>query len=479
MKTQRVTQDKWLRVVIKGTPQGSRLRKMNTESSHSPPLISEEWRARFDEAMAKFVPFEKNPSLAVACSGGADSAALVFLLQEWALRHGAKLVALIVDHGLRHEAAKEAIATQSLLSQAGIPSDILIHHPEDGEQKNKGNLQEYARKQRYRLLCDWCRKAGIIHLFMGHQRDDGVETFFDHLGRGSGVDGLSLIRAERFLPECRILRPLLAFGREEIRTFLMVANISFIEDPSNQNDAFLRTRLRRFVKSIKSYDLPPQRISLAMQHLKNASILLEDQMNLFMARHLRFDAAGYVETSWEALLMLRKEEATRFLGALTAHLSGKIFRPRYRLLCQALESMHEKNDFCVAGCRIQIRKGRVFFFRHHHVFTRTSLMGKNTVRWDGRYDIDFLKNLEDIQIGALGKKGVAQAFQRGWKDALSPLPHPARLALPALWKEGEVQQLVLDHPFLVEEGSLIKKIAFNPDFRIGFTLPPCSFRKKS
>ena len=62
--------------------------------------------AAFARLMAPFGPFEARPELAVAVSGGRDSLSLVLLAQEWACGRGGRVLALIVDHGLRTGAAR-------------------------------------------------------------------------------------------------------------------------------------------------------------------------------------------------------------------------------------------------------------------------------------------------------------------------------------------------------------------------------------
>ncbi|MEI6202496.1 MAG: ATP-binding protein, partial [Enhydrobacter sp.] len=75
--------------------------------------------------MAPFAPFENHPVLAVAVSGGRDSLALALLANDWAKARGGAIVALIVDHGLRPAAAREAEATRELLARRGIDAAIL------------------------------------------------------------------------------------------------------------------------------------------------------------------------------------------------------------------------------------------------------------------------------------------------------------------------------------------------------------------
>ncbi|MEO9190546.1 MAG: ATP-binding protein, partial [Acetobacteraceae bacterium] len=70
-------------------------------------------------------PFEPAPRLAVAVSGGPDSLALALLADSWVRARGGAILALIVDHGLRVEAAREAEEARALLASRGIASSIL------------------------------------------------------------------------------------------------------------------------------------------------------------------------------------------------------------------------------------------------------------------------------------------------------------------------------------------------------------------
>ena len=77
--------------------------------------------ADFAACMAPLGPFEPAPRLALAVSGGADSMALALLAQGWAAERGGSVLALVVDHGLRPEAAREVALTRERLAARGIP----------------------------------------------------------------------------------------------------------------------------------------------------------------------------------------------------------------------------------------------------------------------------------------------------------------------------------------------------------------------
>ena len=75
----------------------------------------------FAHKMAALGPFEAEPHLAIAVSGGGDSMALVLLADQWAKAQGGQVTALTVDHGLRAESAREA-AQVALDTSRGLVS---------------------------------------------------------------------------------------------------------------------------------------------------------------------------------------------------------------------------------------------------------------------------------------------------------------------------------------------------------------------
>ena len=197
--------------------------------------------ATFARLMAPFEPFETCPELGVAVSGGRDSLSLALLANEWASTRGGRILALIVDHGLRPEAAGEALGAARLLQGLGIQS--LIRRWTGA--KPSAGLQEAARAARYRLLRDTCRERGILHLLAAHHADDQAETIAMRTARASGPDGLAGMAAVVEWPEVRLLRPLLPMPRARLSATLLSRGVPWIDDPSNSDPRFERARLRR------------------------------------------------------------------------------------------------------------------------------------------------------------------------------------------------------------------------------------------
>lgn len=183
--------------------------------------------------MAPFAPFEPRPILAVAVSGGPDSLALAFLAAAWAAKRRGRIVALTVDHGLRKDSGKEARTVGRWLNDAGVAHHILTWKGP----KPRTGIQAAARNARYRLLREWCRRQGILHLLVAHTRDDQAETFLLRLHRESGVAGLAAMPAISEEPDLRILRPLLTLPKARLIATLQARKQEWIEDPSNKNSA--------------------------------------------------------------------------------------------------------------------------------------------------------------------------------------------------------------------------------------------------
>ncbi len=198
----------------------------------------------FARLMAPLGPFEARPQLAVAVSGGADSLALALLAERWARARGGRIVALTVDHGLRRESAGEAAAVARWMKRRGIAHRILVWR---GAKPGAG-IQAAARAARYRLLEDWCaaraRARGIVHLLLGHQREDQAETLLLRLERGSAAYGLAAMPAITERPGVRLLRPLLAVPRAALADFLRREGQAWIDDPSNRDRRYRRVHMR-------------------------------------------------------------------------------------------------------------------------------------------------------------------------------------------------------------------------------------------
>jgi tRNA(Ile)-lysidine synthase len=190
---------------------------------------------------ALFAPFVRAKALLIAVSGGPDSTALLLMAAEWAKRRGkTRVEAATVDHGLRAESADEAKAVAKLCARLGVGHRILQWKGA----KPATRLQERAREARYRLLVDHAKAIGADALVTAHHADDQAETVLFRLLRGSGVAGLRGMDVMTARDGMTIARPLMALRKRDLIAFANARGAPFVDDPSNADPRFARTRLR-------------------------------------------------------------------------------------------------------------------------------------------------------------------------------------------------------------------------------------------
>jgi tRNA(Ile)-lysidine synthase len=229
--------------------------------------------------------------LGLGVSGGPDSMALLLLA---AAGYPGAVRAATVDHGLRPEAADEAALVAAVCAQLGVPHATLAP---PADYSFAGNVQERARTLRYAALATWARAeeplAGIGWIAIAHQRDDVAETFLMRARRGSGVRGLAAMRRSRQLaPGLELVRPLLDWSRAELEGLAVCKRVPFVEDRSNRDPRYDRSRIRALIQSTP--DLVPSRLALSAQNLRHA----EDALEWALQRELpaRFRAEGAAAT---------------------------------------------------------------------------------------------------------------------------------------------------------------------------------------
>lgn len=172
-------------------------------------------------------------------SGGPDSTCLVHLLH----RGGFDIVAAHLHHGQREEAEMEMRLCEAFCQALDIPfvsgkADVpqMSREMKIGlEEAGRNARYEFFRQAKMRLSCDLIATA--------HTLDDHVETVLLNLTRGTGLAGLSGISALRG----DIVRPLLAFSREDTRAYCEQEGLWTHDDPANRDISFSRARIRHRV----------------------------------------------------------------------------------------------------------------------------------------------------------------------------------------------------------------------------------------
>jgi tRNA(Ile)-lysidine synthase len=197
------------------------------------PSVAADLTSRFRSEVERLTGNEGHIGLAV--SGGADSLGLLLIahatMPEW-------IKVATVDHGLRAEAAAEAAYVADICKGRGIHHSTL--RPKT---PISGSIQSAARAVRYALLEEWAQEQDLAWIATAHHIEDQAETLMMRLLRGSGIDGLSSIRSTTG----KVIRPVLAWHRAELRALVDEAGITPVDDPSNNDSRFDRVRMRRLL----------------------------------------------------------------------------------------------------------------------------------------------------------------------------------------------------------------------------------------
>ncbi|KPL52158.1 hypothetical protein ABB55_07895 [Prosthecomicrobium hirschii] len=387
------------------------------------------------EADRLFAPLAGFRRLAVAVSGGADSTALALLLAEWSARRpGAEPpVVLTVDHGLRADSGIEALAVLRLADRLSLPARSLVWRGD----KPAANLQDAARRARYRLLLAAALRAGCDGLVTAHTLDDQAETLLLNLARGSGVHGLAAMPPIRRLGPVALLRPFLTVPKRRLVATLETRGLDWIEDPSNRSERFARVRMRSLLASAGAFGLSPERLALTAEHMAAAAGALDAATAAVLAEAL-IHPGGFARIARAALASAPDIIRLRALGSLVRHAGGAGPGPRAERL-QALGASIAAGGALtrrtLGGALIRPDGDDLWFLRETGRSDRSPmpLVPTGAVLWDGRFAVGAPDGAAlPLTVGDLGRADAKRIVAARGLD----LPAFALDAVPAI-RRGE------------------------------------------
>ena len=236
-------------------------------------------------------PFLKQKKVLLAVSGGLDSMVLVYLFQQ-----------LHYEIGVAHcnfqlrglESFEDQNFIQNYAKANSIPIFITQFDTQAFAQDYKLSIQVAARELRYNWFYELLETQNFDYVLTAHHADDNLETFLINLSRGTGLDGLTGIPEQND----KVIRPLLAFSRQEIEEYAKQNAIQWREDSSNASDKYLRNKIRHDVVPIlkelntdfiASFQKTQEYLQQAQVMVEDASIMVYQQVAKEVGEEIHFD----------------------------------------------------------------------------------------------------------------------------------------------------------------------------------------------
>lgn len=228
---------------------------------------------------------EEGDRVLVAFSGGADSLAMLYLLEDLAKDQGFSLGVCHVNHMLRGAAADaDAAFAEGTAAALGRPFhsvkvDVAAYAREHGL-----SLEAAGRACRYAYFKEVMVKEGYDKCCLAHNLNDQAETLLLQLFRGAGLKGLAAMEVRRG----PFVRPILFMERKDILQVLEEKGLVPREDATNQENMFRRNRLRNVVMPyLEEHFQPelPKRLARTAASLRRDLDYLEEEARLLLKRH--------------------------------------------------------------------------------------------------------------------------------------------------------------------------------------------------
>ena len=197
---------------------------------------------QFGRSVCELFGIEPDERLVVGASGGLDSTVLLRLLHE----AGFAAVAAHVNYGLRGEASD---GDEAFVRALGDELDTLVFTKRVAL-PDRGNMQAAAREARYAFFGEVATEANARVVAVAHHQNDQAETVLLNLFRGTGLQGLSGMTANRPLypgSEAMLIRPLLDWKHDEIEQLALAHGWKWREDASNECVDYRRNAIRKAI----------------------------------------------------------------------------------------------------------------------------------------------------------------------------------------------------------------------------------------
>lgn len=194
-----------------------------------------------EEFIRKHDLFDVGQTVVVGLSGGPDSVFLLQYMLKIKQAYCLHVIAAHLDHEWRESSKDDAAFCAQLCAQWQVPLISMRASQLNVAIKQTGSKEDVGRQLRRALFESVRHQYGAHAIVLAHHADDQLETFFMRLVRGATVAGLAGMRPR----DGYYVRPLLCVHKKDILAYVHEQKISYVIDPTNESDDYLRNRIRK------------------------------------------------------------------------------------------------------------------------------------------------------------------------------------------------------------------------------------------
>ncbi len=215
------------------------------------------------------IGLKPDDTIVIGVSGGPDSMALLYVMNEFKKAMGLKIICAHINHNVRKESDQEKIDLENYCKKNNIIFEYI-----KVKKWGDDNFHNEARTIRYNFFDELIENYDAKYLMTAHHGDDLIETILMRIVRGSTLKGYSGFSRIVNKGKYTIVRPLLSLTKDEIVKFNNKNNILYATDSSNNEDHYTRNRYRHTVLPFLKNEEP----NVHKKFIKFSETLLENSI---------------------------------------------------------------------------------------------------------------------------------------------------------------------------------------------------------
>ena len=301
----------------------------------------------------------KGESWVVATSGGLDSVVLAHVLCRIAHFGQWKLVLGHIHHGSGADLEQTQYRDRALkhVEMLGRRWNLpVISRKADTFLKTEAEARKFRQGEFEKLRAE----LGAMRVVQGHHRDDLLETRMIRLIRGTGAQGLRAMN----VVSGSILRPFLKEPRKELMSYAASFGLTWVEDPSNANQHYLRNWIRTtWLQGLE------QKRPGGMECFAESLDLIVRELDVARAGSSRMEPMikvdlaldhGSIQWSRAAFVKLGDLEQAQLVAEVYRRLEAKGFSRRHvREAVKRIDSTRHRLEFHVGGLEFALTREQI------------------------------------------------------------------------------------------------------------------------